>query len=107
MKDMLDTFVDKFFHDGIFCRKCNTTTKHYRIYTRKAYVCSKCGTHFYPLSGTIFNKSRTPLVTWLYAFERLSKDNKYPALKLSRATGITYKTAWRIKKLVLENIGGK
>ena len=42
---------------------------HHRLAKRKAYSCDYCGTHVYPLAGTIFEKSRTPLKSWFYAWD--------------------------------------
>lgn len=57
--------------DGtIPCRsaKCGGEfTKHYRLTARKAFTCERCGTHVYPMAGTIFENSTTPLKSWFYA----------------------------------------
>jgi len=43
----------------IYCETCEKERKHYRV--RTAYACDRCGHHIYPLAGTIFEKSTTPL----------------------------------------------
>src|SRR5438034_1064675 len=63
----LDFIRDAIYPDGIRCRKCSRITKHHRLNNRKAYSCQECGTHVYPLAGTIFAKSTTPLKSWFYA----------------------------------------
>jgi len=50
-----------------WCVKCLKDTKHHRVGNRTAYACQSCGNHIYPLAGTIFEKSTTPLKTWFYA----------------------------------------
>lgn len=47
------------------CEKCQKETKHHRITGRTAYSCDHCGTHIYPLAGTIFEKTSTSLRLWL------------------------------------------
>jgi hypothetical protein len=37
--------------------KCQKETKHHRIAGRTAFSCQFCGTHIYPLAGTIFEKA--------------------------------------------------
>lgn len=69
---------------------------YYRIKGRKAFVNSK-GHQIYPLAGTIFHGSRTPLRTWLYAFYLFSQaKNGVAATELQRHIGVTYKCAWRM-----------
>lgn len=102
MRDELDMLVKKMYPEGVYCKKCAKITKHSRITTRKSYACNYCGLHFHPLANTIFHKSSTPLLFWLYALNKLEKYPEYPATKLARAFGVTYKTAWRMKKRILE-----
>ena len=83
------------------CRKCNEQRKHYRVGNRTAYACDHCGNHIYPLAGTIFQKSSTPLKTWFYAMYLMGSTRcGISAKQIQRETGVTYKTAWRIFKQV-------
>ncbi|MFA7249544.1 MAG: hypothetical protein WC273_07895 [Dehalococcoidia bacterium] len=76
-------------------------TRHYRLTARKAYTCEKCGTHVYPLAGTIFEKSSTSLKSWFYAMYLMSTTRAgISAKQLERELGVTYKTAWRIFKQI-------
>ncbi len=85
----------------IRCRKCEQLTLHHRITKRKAYVCQDCGTHVYPLAGTIFEKSSTPLDSWFYAIYLMAQTRcGISAKQLERELGVTYKTAWRIFKQI-------
>lgn len=95
--------------EGIPCRSCETERKHHRLSERKAYSCDYCGTHVYPLAGTIFEKSRTSLKSWFYAMFLISSTRcGISAKQLERELGVTYKTAWRmfnqIRKLMGEEI---
>lgn len=89
------------YPDGITCTKCQKVTNHYKIKDRLQYVCSKCGTHLAPLSGTIFEKSSTPLTSWFYAMFVMTKTRSgISAKQLQRELGVTYKTAWRMFKQI-------
>jgi transposase-like protein len=83
------------------CAKCHKVTKHHRVGNRTAYACQFCGTHIYPLAGTIFEKSSTSLKTWFYAMYLMGSTRcGISAKQVQRETGVTYKTAWRIFKQV-------
>jgi transposase len=90
-----------------YCAKCGQDRKHYRIKKRTAYSCDHCGTQIYPLAGTIFEKTTTPLKTWFYAMYLMGSTRcGISAKQIQRECGVTYKTAWRmfhqIRKLLSE-----
>ncbi|MFC1995199.1 IS1595 family transposase [Chloroflexota bacterium] len=98
------------FPGGIHCPTCDKVTKHHKIAKRPCYKCDNCRHEFYPLAGTIFHKSSTPLKTWLEAMYWMSTTRSGRSAKeLQRITGVTYKTAWRmfkqIRTLLNEDIG--
>lgn len=81
----------------IYCAKCKRDRKHYRVGNRTAYACDHCGNHIYPLAGTIFEKSSTPLKVWFYAMYLMGSTRcGISAKQVQRETGVTYKTAWRM-----------
>ena len=83
------------------CRVCEVERTHHKLKARKAYSCQKCGTHIYPLAGTIFEKSRTPLKSWFYAMYLVASTRSgISAKQLERELGVTYKTAWRMFKQI-------
>ena len=78
------------------CEKCNCDRKHYRVTGRTAYACDHCGNHVYPLTGTVFSKSTTPLKIWFYVMYLMGATRcGMSAKRIQRETGVTYKTAWR------------
>ncbi len=98
------------YPEGITCRTCGVVRPHAKLTGRKAYSCAHCGTHVYPLAGTIFEKSSTPLKSWLYAMYLMASTRcGISAKQLERELGVTYKTAWRmftqIRKLMDEDNG--
>jgi transposase len=111
----LEQIKEQRFPQGISeCRKCLKSRKHYRVTGRTAYACETCGNHIYPLAGTIFEKSSTPLKTWFHAMYLMGSTRcGISAKQIQRETGVTYKCAWRmftqIRKLMHEDdliIGG-
>jgi len=83
------------------CEKCDADRKHHRVSGRTAYACDYCGTHIYPLAGTIFEKSTTSLRTWFYAIYLMGSTRcGISAKQIQRETGVTYKTAWRMFKQI-------
>ncbi|HEX9745318.1 MAG TPA: transposase [bacterium] len=57
------------------------------------YTCKKCRRKFSDLTGTIFERTRTPLRKWFKAIDMfLHLDIN--AKKLMLAIEVTYKTAW-------------
>jgi len=97
----LEWLKDSRWPDGIYCEKCQQITKHYRVTNRSAYACKICGSHVYPMAGTILEHSSTPLRTWFHAFFLMANTRcGISAKQLQRETGVTYKTAWRMFKQV-------
>jgi transposase len=93
----LDYLVSKLYPDGIFCRKCGKVTRHHRLKNRPAYSCQFCGSHEYPLKGTIFEGSSTSLRIWFQAMYLMASTRcGISAKQLERETGVSYPTAWRM-----------
>jgi transposase-like protein len=98
------------FRKGIYCTTCLKITKHYRLKQRNAYSCAFCRNQVYPLVGTIFEKTTTPLRLWFYALLLMTYTKaKISIRQLENELGVTYKTAWRmyhsIKTLMEKNNG--
>jgi transposase len=87
------------------CPKCSKEVTFRRIPTRMCYQCPKCYYQLFPMAGTIFERSTTPLTHWFYAmFLFCVSKNGISAMELMRQIGVTYKCAWRmlrqIRKLI-------
>ena len=83
-------------------KKCgNVERRHHRVTGRTAYACDYCGKHIYPMAGSIFEKSTTPLRLWFYAMYLMGSTRcGVSAKQIQRETGVTYKTAWRMFKQI-------
>lgn len=88
------------------CFKCSRPRKFYPVQNRKAFSCTWCGYQIFPLSGTSLSKSSTPIKKWLDA-AALLKDPKTPAMKIKNICHVTYKTAWRMKKVILDDFNSR
>lgn len=83
------------------CGECEAKRKHHRVTGRTCYACDHCGSHLFPLAGTIFHKSTTSLTTWFYVIKLMTSTRVgISAKQIQRETGVTYKTAWRMMKQV-------
>lgn len=90
---------------GPVCPHCGTVGEASRIQGgRKGLMfCNACREQFTVTVGTVFERSKIPLHTWLYANHLLCSSKKgMSAHQLHRTLGVTYKTAWfmahRIRK---------
>lgn len=101
----LDHLFRTRFGDNPECEKCGAQGKFRKLANMPAYTCN-CGHHIHPMVGTPFEKSRTPLQKWFYAmFLFTTTRNGVAAKELQRQLGVTYKTAWRMAKLIREYMG--
>ncbi len=97
----LDWLLKYRYPNGITCKICGKVTKHHFVESRKSYSCQKCGHHVHPTAGTIFEKSSTPMTSWFYAIYLITQTQPITSVKqLEHELGVTYKTAWRMFKLI-------
>lgn len=93
------------FEQGFECPSCERPSNWYRIKAERAYSCQWCGHHLHPTVGTPFEKTRTPLQLWFYAIHLFTTTRHGVSGKeLERQLGVTYKTAWRMAKLIREHM---
>ena len=87
------------FPDEMECSKCKQLSVFYPVSGRTAFACKFCGYQIYPLAGTIFEKTTTPLDLWFFAMYLMVQTRSgVSAKQLERMLGVTYKTAWRMFK---------
>src|SRR5215210_1999951 len=94
--------------ESAYCPKCDTQRVHRRYGTkqqRQSWTCIHCGHHLHPTAGTIFHKSSTSLHLWFYAMHLMTSTRcGISAKQLERELGVTYKTAWRMAKLIRQEL---
>ena len=90
--------------EGFVCPKCGGRRYSYAK-ARRIFQCSACRTQTSVKAGTIFHKSRTPLVKWFLAIYLLTQSkNDIAALELARQLGVKWDTAWLIKQKLMETM---
>jgi transposase len=87
---------------GDTCPRCGVVgMKWHPITGRQGFVCSECDRHVYPLADTIFRSTHVSLWDWFHAIYLFSvSKNGVSAKELSRITGFSYKTCWRMCKQI-------
>lgn len=80
---------------GYVCPKCNKQAEPYRS-SRGRLICAACSFQSTVTSGTIFDKTRTPLRVWFAgAWYVTNQKHGANALGLQRVLGLgSYQTAW-------------
>lgn len=83
------------------CSVCDKGFKYYPVKGRKCFECGFCGYQFYPMKDTIFEGSTTKLTLWFHVIYMFyTSRNGVSAKQIERVCNVSYKTAWRIGKLV-------
>lgn len=101
---------NRYSEDGehAYCPKCEAERVFRRYGTsqrRQSWTCVGCGYHLHPTARTIFHKSSTSLHLWFYAMYLMTSTRcGISAKQLERELGVTYKTAWRMAKLIRQEL---
>ncbi len=96
----------EFVFDNLHSRECSCGGTYSLLKGRKKFQCSKCRFQIAPAAGTIFHKSDTPLTLWFHALWVFSNAKSgISAKEMERQLEVTYKTAWRMLKLIREALG--
>jgi transposase-like protein len=89
-----------------FMCRCNREATYYRVKGRRCFECEHCGNQVYPTAGTPFESTRTSLKDWFFVmFLFCASRNGVAAKEVERQLGVTYKTAWRMCRLIREYMG--
>ena len=91
--------------EALDCPKCGKYGKFHRIKRHPAYERAWCGSEIYPMVGTIFHRSHTPLQKWFYAIYLFTTTRHgVPAKELQRQLGVSYPTAHRMAHLIRKHM---
>lgn len=94
------------YGDRLICAKCNRDARYYRVKARRCFECEHCGYQVYPTAGTPFESTRTSLRDWFHVmFLFTTTRNGVAAKEVQRKLGVTYKTAWRMCRIIREYMG--
>lgn len=81
---------------GFICPRCNHDDG-YRLRERRVIECAVCKHQTSITAGTIFHKTKVPLLKWFWAMFLITGDKGgVSALRLAKQLNINLKTAWRI-----------
>ena len=91
------TYLEKLrWPNGFTCSACHITAKPWRQ-TRGRLVCPSCRHQTSVTSGTILEKTRTPLTTWLETAWHMTTAKNGLSAKTAQCTlGMSYRTAWKM-----------
>lgn len=80
--------------NGFTCRACGVAAEPWRQ-SRGRLLCRSCRCHTTVSSGTILDKTRTPLTTWFEAaWHVTTAKNGMSAKTLERTLGVRYRVGW-------------
>ncbi len=98
----------KLRYSNLVCPKCESDKEFKRVKNRRSYQCSCCSYQIYPTEGTVFEKTRIPLMYWFYAiFLQTTTRNGVSAKELERQLEVCYETALRMNHQVKRLIAKK
>lgn len=102
----LDYLMQLRHGEALDCPKCGKHGKFHRIRRHPAYECAWCGFEIFPMVGTMFYRSHTPLQKWFYAMYLFTTTRHgVPAKELQRQLSVSYPTAFRMAHLIREYMG--
>ncbi len=80
--------------DSFICPKCGASSRPWHQ-THKRLVCPHCRYQTTVTAGTIFDRTRTPLTTWLEAaWHVTTAKNGMSATTIEQTLGVSYRVAW-------------
>ena len=99
------------WRDGPICAHCGVigeaTVLRGKSTRSGVYWCNACQKPFSVTVGTVYESSKIPLNTWLYANHLLCGSKKrISGLQLARMLGVSYKTAWFMAQHIREAMAG-
>lgn len=94
-QDAIIYFTSLKWPHGFRCPRC-ASSEAYVIESRRLplHQCRNCRHQTTVMTGTVMEKSRTPLVKWYTTMQLLSASSGVNAVQLSDILQVSYKTAW-------------
>ena len=107
-KAVIDHFVKIRYNGTPCCLHCASVKVYPKHTEPKNFYCNDCHNTFSIFKDTIFEKSSTDLVKWMYAIHLFLNGKKgISGLQLMREIGVTYKTAWRMLRQIRLAMGNE
>ncbi len=97
-------FIARRWPDGVKCPHCASAEISVRENRRPMpFHCRTCRQYFSVRTGTLLHASKLPLSKWALAFYLMSVNRKgVSSVQLSKALGVTQKTAWHLEHRIRE-----
>lgn len=93
-------FLLRFYSNNCHKCGCDMINNYSRTKGKRSYQCSRCGNQVYPTSGTIMQKTTTPIDIWFYTLYHICWNNKNTsAIQIKKDITQCYTTAHRMLKL--------
>jgi transposase-like protein len=95
-EDCLDVLEKLRWPKGFICPNCQHD-EGYRLTYRRLYQCAVCRKQTSVTAGTIFHKTRIPLLHWFWIIFLMCQDKGgASASRITSLLGMHYKTAWHL-----------
>jgi len=92
---------------GFRCPNCEHDVG-YRLGTRRLIQCAVCRQQTSPTAGTIFHRTKTPLLIWFWMVYLIAQDKGgCSTLKISKDLGMHYDTVWNLAHKVRHAMGSR
>lgn len=94
-------------NEGVFCKKCESTTKHWWLEKVGKFQCSECNSRTNLKSGTIMENSKVSLHKWFLCIHYMTSTKKpISCLELQRQLEIPdYITIWKMMNKIRMSMG--
>lgn len=94
--DCLTAIVQRRWPHGFKCPHCNSANAT-KLSKRRAFQCNNCKKQTSITAGTIFEKTRVPLLNWFFMMFLVANDKGgASASRLSHLLDMRYDTVWHI-----------
>ncbi|WP_300464027.1 IS1595 family transposase [Desulfobacula sp.] len=95
-QDCMDYLFKLRWPNGFYCESCEKTTDNPSATARGLFLCKNCNRQISITSGTLFHKTRKPLLTWFMAIWLMTdKTYKINAFSLQKKLEMgSYNTTW-------------
>jgi transposase-like protein len=100
-------FIKIRYNNQLKCNHCGSEKiyKYTNEKLKKFFRCGNCNRDFSIFKDTIFEKTTTNLIKWMYAIHLFLNSKKgISGYQLMREIDVTYKTAWRMLKQIRKSM---
>lgn len=101
-EDCLQAIAKMRWPNGFICPKCEHDDG-YRLHDRRVIECALCKYQTSITAGTMFHKTRIPLLKWFWMLFLIAQDKGgASALRLSKQLDMHFRTVWHLLHKIRE-----